>query len=256
MATNRYLAPRIRIPDILERGRAYNAELPIYRNGALVAPDSGTFRLVDANGADIVAESSVTITADIATYAILAGDLPSTLDFSDSYMMFWKLTIAGEVHEFKRPCALARSAIYPVVSDLDLEAEYSSIDNLLKSPATTFQDKIDEAWVRVIQRVRDQGNLEYLIMSPESLRSCHLNLTLYLIFKDASSTGMGLDNTYMDHAREHRSMYENDFKRLQFKYDINEDGKVDKNKRAGYPVIFTNKPPRFGINRRYGRRRF
>ena len=97
-------------------------------------------------------------------------------------MQFWQLTIAGEVHEFKRPCALARSAIYPVVSDLDLEAEYSSIDNLLKSPATTFQDKIDEAWVRVIQRVRDQGNLEYLIMSPESLRSCHLNLTLFFFY--------------------------------------------------------------------------
>lgn len=256
MATNRYLAPRIRIPDVLERGRAYNAELPVYRNGVLVAPTAGTFRLVDENGADIIAESAVGIDADIASYAISASDLPSTLNFSDSFMMYWKLTIDGEEHEFKRPCALARSALYPVVSDLDLEAEYSSIDNLLKSPSTTFQDKIDEAWVRVMQRVRDQGNLEYLIMSPESLRSCHLNLTLYLIFKDASSTGMGLDNTYMEHAREHRSLFEGDFKRLQFKYDINEDGKVDKNKRAAYPVIFTNKPPRFGVNRRYGRRRF
>ncbi len=251
MATNRLNAPRIRIPDVLERGKSFNAELPIYRNGALVSPASGTFRLVDSADTEIIAAAAVTVTDSIATYSISAGQLPSTLNYGDSYTQYWNLVLPdGETYEFKRPCALARSALYPVVSDIDLEGEYSSIDNLLGSGKTSFQDKIDEAWVRLVQRVRDMGSLEYLIMTPQSLRSAHMNLTLYLIFKDAASVGMGQDSTYMEHAREHREMYERDFKTLQFKYDIHQDGGVDDKKRAGYPMLLTSKPPRYGYTSR------
>jgi hypothetical protein len=256
MATNRYYAPRVRIPDVLERGKAFNAELPIYRDNALVVPASGTFRLADENDNDVISASAITVSASIATYAISAGQLPSTLNYSDSYTQYWDLVMPdGETYSFKRPCALARSALYPVVSDIDLEAEYSSITNLYGSGETSFQKKIDEAWVRLIQRVRDMGSLEYLIMTPQSLRSCHMNLTLYLIFKDASSVGMGQDNTYFEHAREHREMYEKDFSLLSFKYDIAQDGGVDEKKRAGFPVLFTNMPPRyrFGYQRGLGK---
>jgi hypothetical protein len=245
MSTNRFNAPRVRIPDVLERGKAFAAELPIYRDGSLVEPASGTFRLVDESDNEVIASSAVTITDSIATYSISASQLPSTLAYSDSYTQYWDLLLPdGETYSFKRPCALARSALYPVVSDIDLEGEYSSIENLLGAGKTSFQDKIDEAWVRLVQRVRDMGSLEYLIMTPQSLRSAHMNLTLYLIFKDAASVGMGQDSTYMDHAREHREMYERDFKTLQFKYDEDQDGGVDDKRRAGYPIIMTSRPPR------------
>ena len=36
-----YAAPA-RLPDLLERGRANQIEQPMYRNGSLVAPSSGT----------------------------------------------------------------------------------------------------------------------------------------------------------------------------------------------------------------------
>jgi hypothetical protein len=254
MATNRFYSPRTRIPDVLERGKAFTTELPVYRDGSLVVPSEGTFQLVDANGDDIVAETAVSIDASIANYTIDAGDLPVTLPFSDSWIQHWTLVLDGETHKIKRPCALARSALYPVVTDLDLEAEYSSLSQIRPSGDSSFQVKIDEAWVKLIQRVRDQGSLEYLIMSPSSLRDCHMNLTLYLIFKDASSVGMGIDNTYMEHAREHLSQYEKAFSRLQFKYDQNEDGKIDEKKRSGVPFIMTNRPPRRGRSRRRGRR--
>ena len=251
MATNRFYAPRVRIPDVLERGKGFNAELPIYRDGALVAPSSGTFRLADENNNDVISASSVSVVSSVATYSISAGQLPSTLSYSDSYTQYWDLVLPdGETYSFKRPCALAKCALYPVISDLDLEAEYSSIDNLLGSGLSTFQAKIDEAWVRVVQRVRDQGSLTYLIMSPQSLRSAHMNLTLYLIFKDAASVGMGQDSTYMDHAREHLSMYEKDFSTMQFKYDIDQEGAVNEKKRASMPILLTSKPPRNGYNQR------
>lgn len=251
MATNRFYAPRVRIPDVLERGKAFNAELPVYRDGALVVPSSGTFRLADENDNDVIASSVITVSASIATYAISAGQLPSTLAYSDSYTQYWDLVLPdGETYSFKRPCALAKSALYPVVSDIDLIGEYSSLNKLLGSGLTSFQAKIDEAWVRLVQRVRDMGSLEYLIMTPHSLRSCHMNLTLYLIFKDAASVGMGQDSTYFEHAREHRALYDQDFKTLTFKYDSDQDGGVDAKKRAGYPIIMTSRPPRNGYTSR------
>tara|TARA_R110000787_G_scaffold74187_3_gene165062 strand:+ start:247 stop:1023 length:777 start_codon:yes stop_codon:yes gene_type:complete len=255
MATNRYYTPRIRVPDILERGKAFNAELPVYRDGNLVIPSLAYFRLVDDKGEDVIAETVATIVGNIAIYAISAGQIPISLEYSDSYMQYWNLTLAGEVYEFKRPCALARSALYPVVTDLDLEAEYSSLSQIRPAGDSSYQVKLDEAWSKLIQRIRNNGSLEYLIMSPDTLRDSHMNLTLYLIFKDASSAGMGMDNTYMEHAREHLEQYEKAFSRLQFKYDIAQDGIIDEKKRAGTPVIFTNKPPRAGLRsgRGFGR---
>jgi hypothetical protein len=256
MATNRYYTPRIRVPDVLERAKAFNAELPVYLDGSLVIPSVATFRLVDENGNDVIAESPSTITANIATYSISAGQIPATLSYSDSYMQYWNLTLPdGLVYEFKRPCALARSALYPVVVDLDLEAEYSSISQIRPQGDASFQVKLDEAWSKLIQRIRNNGSLEYLIMSPDTLRDSHMNLTLYLIFKDASSAGMGIDNTYMEHAREHLESYEKAFSRLSFKYDMEQNGIIDEKKRAGFPVIFTNRPPRFGLRSARGFRR-
>ncbi len=81
-------------------------------------------------------------------------------------------------------------------------------------------------------------------MSPQSLRSCHKNLTFYLIFKDMDSSGLG-EGRYLDLAKTHRKEMEFDFKRLKFTYDQNQDGRVDdKNgRRANLGVIYTSAPP-------------
>lgn len=244
MATNRFYAPRIRIPDVLERGRSYNADLPVYRDNAIVTPTVATFKLIDGDGTDIIPTTAATISGGIANYAILAGSLPSTLSYSDNYMQIWTLTLDGEIHIFRSPCALAKSSLYPVVSDLDLEALHADLSNIRPSGQASYQIKLDEAWCQIIQKLRDMGNLEYLIMSPESLRAVHQSLTLYFIYRDADSTGLG-DGRYIDLAREYKAEFEADFKTIQFKYDVDQDGIIDNGgqKRSGYPVIFTNRTP-------------
>jgi hypothetical protein len=67
----------------------------------------------------------VSIIANVATYTISPSELPTTLSLDDGYLQYWELTIGGVVHTFKKPTAIALSALYPVISDLDLEAEYS-----------------------------------------------------------------------------------------------------------------------------------
>ena len=246
MATERLYAPRIRIHDVLERERAFTVDLPIYRDNALVSPTSALFKLTDPAGNDVIALTAVSVVAHIATYSISAGELPSTLSFGDGYMQHWRLTISGQIYEFRKPTSLARSALYPVISDLDLEAEYSDLASIRPtSIGSSYQQYIDEAWIQLIQRIRDLGNLEYLIMSPQSLRAAHKNLTFYLIFKDMDSSGLG-EGRYLDLAKEHRRQHEFDFKRLTFKYDMNQDGVADDphGGRSALGVFYTSAPPR------------
>lgn len=245
MATQRLYSPRIRIHDVLERNRACTVDLPIYRDNDLVSPTSAYFRLTDPDGADVIARTAVSIVANIATYNIAASELPTTLRLSDGYMQYWELIIDGVTHTFKKPSAICLSALYPVISDIDLEAEYSDLASIRPSSlGSTYQTYIDEAWVQLIQRVRDMGNIEYLIMSPQSLRAAHKNLTFYLIFKDMDSSGLG-EGRYLDLAREHRKQFEFDFKRLKFTYDQNQDGRADdqNRRRSALGVIYTSAPP-------------
>lgn len=240
-------APQIRIHDVLERGKTVTLSLPIYRDGALVPPSSGTFELQDSAGTTVVAEAAVGIAANIASYTILAASLPNTLDLSDNYLEIWKIVIAGETYTFRKPAAIARSSIFPVISDLDLEAQYSDLSSVRPSSMTSFQSYIDEAWYQLISRLRNEGNLEYLIIDSQSLRMPHIDLTCYLIFKDFDSSGLG-EGRYMDLAKEHRVNFADGFGRLNFRYDVDQTGTMGsnpENRRAARSVIYTSAPPNY-----------
>jgi hypothetical protein len=245
VGTERLYSPRIRIHEVLERNRACTVDLPIYRDNALQSPTSAYFKLVDPEGNDVISRTAVSVVANVATYSISPSELPTTLRLSDGYMQFWELIIDGVTHTFKKPSAICLSALYPVISDLDLEAEYSDLSTIRPSSlGSSYQTYIDEAWVQLIQRIRDLGNIEYLIMSPQSLRAAHKNLTFYLIFKDMDSSGLG-EGRYLDLARTHRKEMEFDFKRLKFTYDMNQDGRADNenHRRSALGVIYTSAPP-------------
>jgi len=160
MATQRIYSPRIRIHDVLERARGCTIDLPIYRDNELVSPTAAYFRLENPEGNDVISRTAVSIVSNVATYTIAPSELPTTLTLGDGYVQWWELTIDGVVHTFKKPTAVALSALYPVISDLDLEAEYSDLASIRPSNlGSTYQTYIDEAWVQLIQRVRDQGNI-------------------------------------------------------------------------------------------------
>jgi len=192
MGTERFYSPRIRIHEVLERTRSCTVDLPVYRDNALVSPTSAYLTIQNPDNGDLIARTAVSIVGNIATYNISSSEIPASTPLGDGYMQIWELTLSGAVHTFKKPCAIALSSLYPVITDLDLEAEYSDLASIRPSSlGSSYQTYIDEAWVQLIQRIRDLGNIEYLIMSPQSLRAAHKNLTFYLIFKDMDSSGLG-----------------------------------------------------------------
>ena len=239
-------APRIRLHEVLERGKAATSTLIIYDDGAAVVPSSATFELKDESGTTKIGPVAAAISAGgELSYNILAADLPDTMPYSDSMLILWAVTIAGVVHTFRRPAALCRSRLYPVVTDVDLLTHYSDLNAIRPSTMTNWSSYIDEAFIEIIQRLRSHdGNFEYLIISNQMLRSPHLNLSLALIFRDMDSSGLG-EGRYFQLAELHRREFESGIKRLRLRYDTSETGVADNPDgfRSARAQIFTAAPP-------------
>jgi len=88
-----------------------------------------------------------------------------------------------------------------------------------------------------------QGNIEYLILDSQALRQTHINLALYLIFRDMD-IGMG-EGRWFELAKEHQALYEAEYNRINFRYDEDQDGQVDDpgKRRAARPILYTSAPP-------------
>ena len=105
----------------------------------------------------------------------------------------------------------------------------------------------------MIQRLRQEGGgLEYLVMSAESFRAAHQNLTLYYIFRDFHSSLGQSNGRYLDLAGEHFRQYHNDWKQINFIYDYDHDGESEtpNNRKAKQPVIYLSQHGRFRGRRR------
>tara|TARA_R100000773_G_scaffold30978_1_gene26468 strand:- start:4325 stop:5095 length:771 start_codon:yes stop_codon:yes gene_type:complete len=253
-ALDDFYAARIRVPQMIQRAKNQVVELAIYRDGSIVTPDSATYQLLNDSGQDVVSVSAATIDASKCKYTISAASIPSSTSLSDGWFELWEVVIGGVSFTFQRPAYLCLRPLYPCISDIDLESTYSDLANLLPPSYTDgWQRFIDESWVRILERLRQQGNLPYLITDPQSLRNPHLELCLALIWRNMHSSLGQSNGRYMDLYRESLKSYEFHWKQVSFRYDFDGEGRSsDEDKRtAAYPMITTCSPPR--INRFFRR---
>ena len=241
------LSARTPYPDYLVRGRAQSVSLPLYRSGALVAPtqSGSTFSLLDPAGNTVIAASAVTVTGSVATYAIPAASLPSTLALGHQYSEVWSLVLSGETDPrvFRRDAALVLHAAYPVISDADLEGVYSNLTDQFPADVTTAQAYIDEAWKRILGRLESQGVFPDHVVTSWSLREVHIELTLYLVALDFSRAQGG---AWVELAATHKKEFEMAWSRLRFVRGVGGDGQADgpELRPANPGVTYTNASPR------------
>lgn len=235
-------SPQIKLVQLLERGKSQSVELAIFRDGALVAPTAFVYTLQKPNGDKLVDAQAGTIVGSVAQYTISAGVLINTLPLGEGYLEEWACTIDGAVFVFRRMASVVLRRLYPVVSDGDLTSTYSQLADLRPSSLTSYQSYIDEAWYTMIQRLRREGGgLEYLVMTPESFRSAHQNLSLYYIFRDFHSSLGQSNGRYLDLANEHFTQYGYEWKQINFIYDEGHDGRAETpdKRKSKQPVIYT-----------------
>lgn len=238
-----------RVVELLQRDATNTTDITIHRNGAVVGLDSGTYTLIKPDGNKLVDAAAVSIVDDVASYTHSAASLPDTLQLGEGYIQEWALTISGDVYIFRRTCSLVRRRLYPVVYDGDLTSVYSDLASLRPSSMTSYQPYIDDAWFTIVRRLRTEGGgLEYLVISPESMFEAHRHLTLYLIWRDFHSSLGQSNGRYLDLSQEHYRLYQDEWKRINFVYDYDHDGRADEPdmRTAKQPVVYLSNPGYFG----------
>ncbi len=233
---------RVAYPDYLDRGRTQQVSLPLYRDGSLVPPSSGTFTLYDT-GSTVLSTGAVTVTGDVATYEILAADLPDTLAHGHGYREEWELALPdGTTRTYRRDAALVRQAPHPVITDADVEATYTDLARQRASGTTTWQGYIDEAWRRILGRLEGQGVFPESIVSSWSLREVHLELVYHLISLDFAKSQGG---RWLDLAQQHKKEFELAWARLRFVTSTDDEGVADSTDllAANKGVTYCNRAP-------------
>lgn len=238
---------RFSTPDWIGRATDQTLALPVYRDGALAAPASGTFTLTDPAGAVVVSAAAVTVSASVATYSLAAATVPATLNLSDRWLETWSLVMPdGRTYPFRRDAALVRARLYPVVTDLDLTRLHTELREWMAQDASSLQNYIDAAWDDVLLRLMEDGRYPSLVLSPWSLRGAHTWLALAYAFRDYASSAAGSADKYGPLAAHYLEEYGKAWSRLRFTYDIDEDGVVDDEEQgvAAEPVLMLVQPGR------------
>ena len=231
-------------PDVLERGRAQLLDQEVYRDGVLVAPTEAgsTVTLYGPDGSSVWS-SAVTVTGDIAQATIPASSLPDTIDLGEGYSLLWSLVIGGVTYNKRREASVALRAFYPEVTDLDLEGEYPDLDRDLGTSLTSWQTFIDEAWKQIINRLRREGVLPYLVISTSVFREPHKHLALYLTLKWFHRNS-GSDGPWLELYKHHYALYKESWAAITFTMDKDHDGVLDTpDRQSNAAVIHLNTAP-------------
>ena len=235
----------IRFFEILERAKSQVTEIKIYRDNAQVVPASATYTLQKPDGTKIKENVAAAVAlSGTVSFTHSAGDLPATLNLGEGYMQIWSITISGVVYAFRRMCSLVLKKLMPVISDNDLTAVYTNLEDLRPSSITSFQKYIDDAWYTILRKIRAQaGALEYLVTSPSALYECHRDLSLYLIFRDFHSSLGQASGRYLDLANEHNQAFHAAFNSINWIYDNDHDDVPDdaNTRTRGPSTIFTSR---------------
>lgn len=227
---------RLPLPDLIVQAQEHRLECPLYRDGALVAPVSGTVTVYDANGRAVVDAQAVTITDSVATYTVPAA-LTSGRARGMGWRVLWSLTLAdGSVVTPRNDAALVRTLLYPVVTDADLIARAPALNPAVNhriSKNENYQPFLDEAWLEIQQRLIATGNRPNLVTTPHALRSVHLYLTLSLIFDDLAAR---MDGHYGERAAHYRALYREAWASLNLSKDVDDDGVADEQAAPAEPI--------------------
>lgn len=236
-ATASTLTARFLLPDQLERGRPNALSCPVWQDGALVAPSSGTVTIYDGGDAVLVSAAAVTVTGSIATYSYTPA---ATIPYGEGWRVEWSLVIAGVTHVFRNDGALVRVVLHSPITDADLFRRVSALDPSGAAPISSvadYQDFLDEAHAVIQLRLIANGNRPNLILSPSALREVYITLALALIFGDFETR---LSETYAERASEYRRQYERAWAELRFTYAATDEatGSGSLRRRSATPTVW------------------
>ncbi len=221
----------------VQKGRDNVIKCPIYRDGALVAPASGTVSVYDDSNTAQVDGAAVTVSGSVAQYTIPTATL-SGLEYATGWRIEWVLSLSSVSHTFRQEAAHVRAPLWPIISDTDLrDGRYSDLDDLRPSGVSSYQTYIDAAWRDVLDRLIAEGKWPHYIVTAAALRLPHLHRSLELIFLDFHQSA-GADSKWLQLAEHHGTEWGRSFRSVRYTEDRDEDGAADSRRRKAAASVF------------------
>lgn len=213
---------------LLERGKDNTVALSLYRDGAPVLPSVVTVSIYPPSGDALVEDAAATVGTVSSTYT-LAAAATSGLGLGEHYRIVW--VADGQVYDTL--AALVRRVIYPTVTDVDVRRRWGYLDSGTRGSMTsksTWQAKIDDAWITILHRLLAGGRYPWRVLDPSAMREAHLLLTGAMIHDELSARG---NPVMQDRASQLRQMFEAEWLRLPLVYDHDDDGRPDGRAKTG-----------------------
>lgn len=228
-----------------ERGRQTVSSLPVYRDGALVAPTEAdcAYLLVDSAGTTI-ADPAVEVVDDIAQVTIEAADLPSTLTLGVGYAERWTLALPDDsVRTVQRQVVLGKFELHPPMDQSELTDEYPDLLVDFAGFGSHFQRQLDSAWREVCREITRQGDFPDIYCEPSDLYDWYKQLALERIFRALSKT-QSSNQRWFDLWQHHLVQVDRAKSAVRFLPDRDRDGLADSQARESAAKSYhVNVPP-------------
>lgn len=210
---------RDQYPAIYELGRAGATSMEVYRDGELVPVTSGTLVILSPTGAS-VQTPAVSVVGGVATATVAA-----IAQLGEGYREVWTLLVEGTTFVKRRDAAVCRSPLYAPLADVDLIAALPDLARDLGANAGSFQGYIDQAWGRMLRKLRNAGEMPYIVVQSSALYDPLYHLTLHLVYM--SWVRNGADSTWRELADFHHAEYKDAWSSMSYEVDRDQDGVSD-----------------------------
>jgi hypothetical protein len=223
-------------PTLIEQGRDTPITCPVYRDGVLVTPASGTVTIYDASGVALVSAAPVVPSGSVAGYTVAAGTTSGRSKGPD-WRVEWSLVVASQTRLFSNEAALVSRRLYPAITDADIYARHRALNPSSGSPLTsltTYQAFVDDAWITLLNRILADGTYPQKVPSPAALRETHLALVLARIFADLASAS---PDQYAAMADSYRRQYDTEYRAMRFVTIEEGEGAAGNVRKAADPIV-------------------
>jgi hypothetical protein len=235
-------APRVRAPEVMERGRLHVTSMEVRLGGSLVTPTSPAYALYSPTGATVYT-ATPTITASVMSVSIPALSLPSTLGYGPGYMEEWTCTFGGAAQILRRDAWLARRALHCPVTQADLEQLHPAIAERLRSGSNSIQPQIDSVWADTLLKLHAAGQWPVRIVEPSSLIPYVRDASLAAVFRTLIQTNSAPDSTNERNAQHYAAQAASGWASVSYLVDDDQDGVADSDVKQGPGGVYARAVP-------------
>lgn len=216
--------------DEIYAGKADSLKLEVYQDGAAVECTVASYALYNSGRTEIASGSITPSGTPANTLTIpVASDAYENVEENNS--VEWTFTVDLEVRNFNNFFDVVKWKIHANVIDSDLEKYYPDIQDHLWTGQANYSTQIQLAWQDVKRDIKAKGRRPSLIVVDADIKKLIELKSFVHIFNAWFRSAT--DDVWLLRAQNAEVTYQEQFNKIELRYDESQDGIVDIKQRMG-----------------------